>query len=70
MLKRSFFLFQVFLPEQLQDLSSPRLIGSDTVTKKLNFDIQRVMYAFVVNDCCIPHEGFNYQTIKLEYQKA
>ena len=28
------------------------------VTKKLNFDIQNVMYAFVLNDCYIPHQGF------------
>ena len=50
-----------FFPKQLYiNLSSPRLIGFDIVTKKLNFDIQSVMYAFVLDDCCIPHEGFNY----------
>ena len=50
-----------FFPKQLDDLSIPRLIGSDIVTKNLNFDIQKVnMYAFVFNDCCIPHEDFNY----------
>ena len=44
-----------FYFKQLHDLSSPRLIGFGIVTKKLNFDIQRVMlYAFVLNDCCIP----------------
>ena len=40
-------------------------MGSDIVTKKLNFYIQNVMYAFVLNDCCIPHEGFNYLTITI-----
>ena len=54
------FLVSIFFPKQLQDLSSPRFIGSDIVTKKLNFDIQSVMYAFVFNDCCIPDESFNY----------
>ena len=55
------FLVSSFVfPKQLHDLSNPRLMGSDTVTKKLNFDIQSVMYAFVLNDCCIPHKGFNY----------
>ena len=52
-----------FFPKQLRiNLSSPRLIGFDIVTKKLNFDIQSVMYASVLDDCCIhvPHEGFNY----------
>ena len=53
----------LFFPEQLHiNLSSPRLIGFDIVTKKLNFDIQSVMYASALYDCCIhvPHEGFNY----------
>ena len=54
------FLFQVVFLKQLHNLSRPRLIGFDIVTKKLNFDIQSVMYAFVLNDCCIPHEVFNY----------
>ena len=56
------FCFKLFsFSKQLHiNLSSPRLIGFDTVTKKLNFDIQSVMYAFVLDDCCIPHEGFNY----------
>ena len=50
-----------FYPKQLHiNLSSPRFIGFDIVTKKLNFDIQSVMYAFVLDDCCIPHKGFNY----------
>ena len=52
-----------FFPKQLHiNLSSPRLIGFDIVTKKLNFDIQSVMYASVLDDCCIhvPHEDFNY----------
>ena len=49
-----------FFPEQPHDLSSPRLIGSDIVTKKLNSDIQKVTYTFVLNDCCISYEGFNY----------
>ena len=40
-----------FFPEQFYDLSSPRLIGSHIVTKKLNFDIQKVGYVFVLNDC-------------------
>ena len=56
----SFFLVLSFFPKQLHDLSSPRLVGSDIVTKKLNFEYQSVMYAFVLIDCCIPHEGFNY----------
>ena len=63
-----FSCFKVFLfPKQLHNLSSPRLIGFDIVTKRLNFDIQSVMYAFVLNlnDCCIPHEGFNYYTITI-----
>ena len=63
MLYLSFFLFQVdvFFPKQLHiNLSSSKLIDFDIVTKKLNFDIQSVMYAFVLDDCCIPHEGFNY----------
>ena len=51
----------LFFSKQLHDLSSPRLI----VTKKLNFDIQDVMYTFVLSDCCIPHEGFNCQTITI-----
>ena len=55
-----FLVSSCFFPKQLHNLSSPRLIGFDIVTKKLNFDIQSVMYAFVLNDCCIPHEGFNY----------
>ena len=53
----------LFFPKRLHiNLSSPRLIGFDIVTKKLNFDIQSVMYASVLDDCCIhvPHEGFNY----------
>ena len=54
------FLVSGYFPEQLYDLSSPRLIGTDTVTPKLNFRIQKVLYAFVINDCCIPHEGLNY----------
>ena len=41
------------------NLSSPRLIGFDVVTKKLNFDIQSVICAVVLDDCCISHEGFN-----------
>ena len=50
-----------FFPKQLHiDPFSPRLIGFDIVTKKLDFDIQSVMYAFVLDDCCIPHERFNY----------
>ena len=57
-----FYCFKLFLfPKQLHiNLSSPRLIDFDIVTKKLNFDIQSVMYAIVLDDCCIPHEGFNY----------
>ena len=55
-----FSCFKFFFPKQLHDLSSPRLIGSDIVTKKLNLDIQSVRYAFVLNDCCISDEGFNY----------
>ena len=47
-----------FFPKQLYDLSSPRLIGPDIVTKKLNFNIQNVMYAFVLNDCCISYKVF------------
>ena len=58
--KYQFNALAVIFPKQLHDLFSPRLIGSDIVTKKLNFDIQNVMYAFVLNDCCILHEGFNY----------
>ena len=53
----------LFFSKQLHtNLSSPRLIGFDIVTKELNFDIQSVMYASVLDDCCIhvPHEGFNY----------
>ena len=53
----------LFFPKQLHiNLSSPGLIGFDIVTKKLNFDIQSVMYASALDDCCIhvPHEGFNY----------
>ena len=53
----------LFFPKQLHiNLSSPRLTGFDIVTKKLNFDIQSVTYASVLDDCCIhvPHEGFNY----------
>ena len=34
-----------------------RFIGFDIVTKKLNVDIQSVMYAFMLSDCCITHEG-------------
>ena len=50
-----------FFPKQLHiNISSPRLIGFDIVTKKLNFDIESVMYAFVLDDCCILHEDFNY----------
>ena len=52
-----------FFPKQLHiTLSSLRLMDFDIVTKKLNFDIQSVMYASVLDDCCIhvPHEGFNY----------
>ena len=56
-----FIVSSCFFPKQLHiNLSSPRLIGFDIVTKKLNFDIQSVMYAFVLDDCCIPHEGSNY----------
>ena len=55
-----FLVSRFFVPKQLQNLSSPRLIGFDIVTKKRNFGIQSVMYAFVLNDCCIPHESFNY----------
>ena len=50
-------------PKQLHiTLSSPRLMDFDIVTKKLNFDIQSVMFASVLDDCCIHvhHEGFNY----------
>ena len=44
-----------FFPKQLHiNLSTPRLIGlDDIVTKKLNFDIQSVIYASVLDDCCI-----------------
>ena len=52
-----------FFPKQLHiNLSSLRLMDFDIVTKKLNFDIQSVMYASVLDDCCIhiPREGFNY----------
>ena len=56
----SSFKFLCFFPKQFHNLSNPRLIGFDIVTKKSNFDVQSSMYAFVVNDCCIPHEGFNY----------
>ena len=53
-----FLVSSCFFPEQLQNLSSPRLIGFDIiVTKKLNFGIRNVMYALVLDDCCIPHEG-------------
>ena len=56
-----FSCFKLFFPKQLHiNLSSPRLIGFDIVTKKLNFDIQSVMNAFVLDDCYIPHERFNY----------
>ena len=53
-----FSCFKFLFSRQLHDLSSPRLTGSDIVTKKLNFDIQNI--AFVLNDCCIAHEDFNY----------
>ena len=68
----SCFKLLFFFQKKLHNLSSPRLIGFGIVTKKLNFDIQSVMYAFcstiaaylmyafVLNDCCTPHEGFNY----------
>ena len=56
----SCFKLLLFQKQFHNHLSSPRLIGFDIVTKKLNFDIKSVMYAFVLNDCCIPHEGFNY----------
>ena len=53
----------LFFPKQLHvNISSPRLMDFDIVTKKLNFDIHSVMYASVLDDCCIhvPCEGFNY----------
>ena len=52
-----FLVSSCFFPKQLHNLFIPRLIGFDIVTKKLNFDMHSVMYAFVLNDCCIPHKG-------------